>query len=384
VYLDHIGRRKTGAIMTLQTARETVGLAMLASLVFFARTDWFWLPIVAGVWLAIAERPYRRNVLVYGAVVVLLVAPYLAYNLLTQGSLMPISGKVKLYYLETFYPTLERYLTSEEWRGYVAAVANTFQFEPKGTGTALVALGGPGIALALQGIYCARAFSLGDRLLSISAVLHMVYMHLFYRELHPYTSYYFAPEVLWLVVTGASWLAYALTGEHKGQVQILAASRGLAAAVVALFCLAVAISFGHGYEPGLSSYWVQRVKLAEAIQRLVPEGERIGAFGPGCFAEFGDRTVIPLDGVVASNTYFETYVRTGTEIDYLAEREIRYLAIYLTGNPDELLAGASPRIGSWSLLGVVRLWENRHLPMRVVAARQTNTQGTGWYLIEFQ
>lgn len=116
--IDHVAKVvpaiQTGASPILSVA----GLALTASLCFFARTDLFWVALVTGGWLLRAAPGRSRIFLLYAGIVSILVLPYLASNYLNHASIMPISGRVKLHYLNTFYSNWDDYLSSEEWQGF--------------------------------------------------------------------------------------------------------------------------------------------------------------------------------------------------------------------------------------------------------------------------
>jgi hypothetical protein len=98
-------------------------------------------------------------------------------------------------------------------------------------------------------------------------------------------------------------------------------------------------------------------------------------------ASFSGRDIAPLDGIIGSNDYFQKYVKGGREFDYIRERRIDYVAIFLTEPPAVLLSHSeAPRLPDWSSLGVRRLWENRNIPV-AVAAKRTVAGAVGWYLL---
>lgn len=345
-----------------------VALALVAAALFFARTDWFWASVVSFAWI------WRRGGLraggTFALVTALCVAPYLATNLAYGGSLIPISGRVKLFYLSSFTPDLGAYLASDEWRGFVSAFADVFPFGHAGEWLAFPAL----LAAATYTILRRERLGAGLVAFGLIACLHVSFMQLFYRELRPYTGYYFALELVWIALLAA----FAL-GE-------LAAKRPrLALGLAAGLALGVMIFALRDDSAGdLERYWGTRLALADDIRRVAPAGERVAAFWPGAFSYFSGRDVIPLDGVIGSRAYFDSYVREGRELDFVRERRAAYLALHLPIPPEELRAQAEPPpIRSWADLGTLRLWQHRDVPWRTVAARTFTERGGGWYLIEF-
>lgn len=367
-----------------QRPRVTPGVAAalgaVATLCFLARTDLFWVVLAVGGWLLLWKRPSPATLIAFGLPVALLTVPYLAFNVTTQDGLMPLSGRVKLFYLHIVFPTLPDYLASEEWRGLFSAFGRLLPLP----GRVVMVLTVPLLALGFWAVWRGRprspataALPTAVSLLSWVVLGHLLFMHVAYRELRPYTSYYFAPELLWfsLVVAlqAGQWIGAARSGRWMRR-----------APALALLLLAVGVAavawVNRDWQP--RDYWTQRLALAEAIPQHVPPGARVGAFWPGVFAQFSERPIVPLDGIIGSQDYFESYVQHGCELSYLADESIPYLIIWLGAPPQEMLAAAEPPpITDWSDLGLLRLWQYRHVPMRVVEARLVNEAGAGWYLL---
>lgn len=358
-------------------------LAALSALLFLARTDLFWAAVIAFGWLLLRERRVSARVVLFAAVVVLLVLPYLLLNLWSEGALMPISGRVKLFYMHEFLTSLSAYLRSDEWTGPYRILDQSLglawlplpiwlRYAAAGAlllvcwGLVLFWRGHPRIPLSL-------------RLLALLTLCHLLFMHLAYAELRPYTAYYFAPTVLFVVLVLAAGSAL-VWDRVAASIRRPRGTFALSMAIGASLMLAAAALRHQGLAP--RAYWQQRLALAGDIQRQVPEDQKVAAFWPGLLAEFSGRQVVPLDGVIGSNRYFEDHVRTGREMDYLRRRGVRFLAIYLTRPPDALLSGVEPRLANWSQLGALRLWEAREHVLGVVSARPTHVDGRGWYLLE--
>ncbi len=62
-----------------------------------------------------------------------------------------------------------------------------------------------------------------------------------------------------------------------------------------------------------SPRWDTRLQLARDLKKL-PESAKIGAFWPGVFAYYSNRSVFPLDGIIGSQSYFESVVKHEQEI----------------------------------------------------------------------
>lgn len=375
--IDWISARPAAALRVWQAA----ALGALAALCFFARTDLFWIAAVVGAWLLLVHRAAWRSVAAYWGTVALLVAPYLLFNLTSQGSLMPISGRVKLFYLELFHPTLTSYVVSDEWRGLFDAFGTLLPLP----GVIVYPLALLLLATAVYLVWHLRnraVFPTGVQLFALVVIGHVGYLYLLYRELRPYSSYYFALELLWVTLVAAllaGWgvaLAQDKTARRRRALLTLTG-------VACVAALGVTAVTWQQLSTQAQDYWRMRVALARDIAEIVPQGERVGAFWPGALAHFSGRGVVPLDGIIGSNEYFEGYVRPGRELDYLAETAVSYLAIFLPYAPATYLAAPdAPPITQWSDLGLLRLWQWRDTPMRALAARTINDAGAGWYLLE--
>ena len=359
---------------------QTAGLGALAGLCFLARTDLFWVALFSGGWLLLRPRRSWKEIVAFGVTAALFVAPYVALNALTQGGLMPISGRVKLFYMQTFYPTLGSYLASEEWRGLFSAFAEVFPSPDR----LIFLLTYPLIGAGSWLVWRERDARPGLTLLTAVILSHVLFMQLVYRELRPYTNYYFAPEALWLGLTLATRTDQGSTPRGAADLNLRSRLQGYLPPLIAAACILIALFAWSQFKPQPLDYWVQRVNLAHDMQRIVPPDERVAAFWPGTLAHFSNRQVIPLDGIIGSQAYFETYVQPGRELDYLRDHNVRYLAIALYDAPEQILArDEAPGAPTWSTIGPQRLWERRQkLAVRVAIERPYSTSRGGWYLLE--
>lgn len=355
-----------------------IPLAITAVLCFFARTDLFAIVIVIGIWMALSggPRPIYPTLLLYFGVAAAAIIPYLTFNWVTQGSIMPISGAVKLHYMHSFYPTLADYVHSNEWVGYMAAFGRVLPLPDKPS----YALAYPVLFLAAYAVWRRRRVALfptSIRLLTLVAIIHILTMQLVYREIRSYTAYYFAIELLWLVLVAGLCAAQRVSTFNASSLRWAAA---VTTAVVATILLLLQWQV-NPVEP--QEFWVQRLNLSEDIRQIVPESQAVGAFWPGALAHFSDRTIVPLDGVAGSRAYFEAYVVPQRELAYLTDHQIRYLAIYLNEPLSSLLLSSTPpAVNEWSMLGQRRLWELRNTPMKVLSLRAIAGTDGGWYLLE--
>jgi len=362
---------------------RVVLLALLATLCFLARTDLFWVPLGVGIWLLLRRAVTLRTLGAYVAVVALLAGPYLSYNLIVHGGPLPISGQVKMFYSRTFFESTEQYLRSDEWTAMLHAFTDPFPVTRHlPIVITFMIFGG---ALMLSGFRAGENARRSElRLFGPIFLGHVLCMHLLYRVLEPRSAYYFAPELSWAVLVIASALI---------PCRIQAASRlrrglGFAAAGLGLY---VAASGWTARELEVDPYWFKRMTLAEDIGRKVPHDGRVGAFWPGLIAQFANRPVTPLDGVIGSRDYFENYVKQGRELEYILERERPFVAMLVPVMPDTLnperkwLPWFHQKTPHWTRIGGERILERRHeLSLSVLAARIVDGEVGGWFLMKVE
>ncbi len=324
--------------------RGGVLLGAVGAVVFFGRTDLLWLTPALGAWLWLRTGRRWVPLVATGATAAALVAPYLVWNLLDQGSVMPISGRVKLHVMREFLPTLEAWLDSEEWRGMVVLFGDTWlrglDLWVRAGATLALFLGAQAVAWSPWG---RRELGGEARALAAVTFVHVLYMHLLYGELRPYTHYYFAPELLCVTWLLASWVA--------------AAPWRPAAVALAAYVLVTSSASWGPMDLTASGEWRDRVKLAQRLPELVRDGDRVGAFWPGTFAAFSGLPVTPLDGVIGSNTYFEEAIKGGHEVEWALDHGVNLIISY--GSPKQLLGRKPPRPQWWSFVSQRRIWDQR-------------------------
>jgi hypothetical protein len=355
-WLGRQGQGRSGVTVAL-------ALGLVSAALFLTRTDLFWFPvIIAGV---MAMRRRWMDGAVFCCCLAVLVLPYLVYNYVSQGSVMPISGRVKLFYLATYFPTLQSYIFSDEWSGVFAAVAKLigleYGFKIAGINSkyailAVVPLAGILFALGVLTAYreYRRKGVTSFVVFTAGIVLHAAYMQFFYRELRMYTAYYFVPELIWIAtVVGKCWTA-SIERAAADDVPLSDGRRRIPAKIV-LGCTMAAIALAsiHVRTAAPAPFWTARLNVAEAIGREIertPEiAQRIGAFWPGALAYFSKAPIAPLDGIISSQSYFEKYVKTGKQLDYALEHGINNILVLLTSAEVEAIrSGKVPTHLVWS------------------------------------
>lgn len=367
---------------------QVIVLAVLGTLVFFARTDFFWLSLMAAIWLIFTYKDRLRSVLLYAGSSLLIILPYLISNNINHGHFMPISGRVKVYYLNTYYPSFRTYLSSNEWKGLLFTLRDVFELPNDLKILILLAFSFTVAGLIFAGKFRNSAhISASLKILTLAVIAHAAFMHIIYRELRPYSGYYFSGELVWAFLWVSSlldWL-FSISKEALSQPsrrsflsRVLPTLAGL---IIILFAVGLGSKFVTLHELKASKYSIERVNLARDIERLVPAGERVGAFWPGVFAQFSNRSIVPLDGIIGSEEYFNDYLQHGREMDYLSENSVKYVVVFIKKLPGGAFTDKAPNVFDWTVLGARKVWEYRHIS-KIIAARAWGTDQTGWYLIQ--
>ena len=377
------------------TGRSCVLLSLLATCCFLSRTDLFWVTPAVGIWLYRREGGFSSRLLWYLGFSALLVLPYMAFNLFTHDSLVPMSGRVKQFYLDAYFPTFDSYWRSDEWKGLFLAFTQYLPLLSSLPAKACAVFTVSCMTLLVGLVFWLRgraSFSKGLIVFTLVIVCHALFMQLVYRDLRPYTRYYFAPEVLWSVLVVSTMAADSCSKLRFRAATAKQTVRGVVFGTIACMMAAGSLSFAvcqWAYKRfPVKQYWTQRIELARDFSELVPRDSRVGAFWPGALAQFGERPVTPLDGIVGSNRYFQEYIRREREYQYMKKNGISHIAIFLSENPLVLFERPAPDMGRWSYAGVRKIWDMKEHFEEVVAFRGTSEHQSGaaigWYLLKFR
>lgn len=369
-------------------------LALFSSAAFFARTDWFVLPVVIFGWMILrGDRTILRGpggtrkdlptAVLFAASVALLVFPYLTYNLSVFGNIVPISGQVKKFYIGLLYPDPGSYISSEHWRGLFTAIRKCTplvrHFPFYLSVTVILSVYGYFQWFAWKGMTSSK-LSTAVKVFSVSVLVHDIVMLVYFRDLRPYTSYYFTPTFCWFVLMFCLWI------KERRDLRIAGRFKKTITLIVLLFALDAGLMVLSGLVRERSARWEQRVKIASDLSGLIAPDRRAAAFWPGCFGAISGIPITPLDGLMGSPEYFEKYLQKGEELSYMKDKDIRHLLIFLSDKPEALMSGGRPVINSYAQLGTLRLWEKREsLLLRTVAFYPVEKDThKGWYLIRIQ
>ena len=272
---------------------------------FLARTDALLFAPLASAFQA------RQALLRAAALSLLLVAPYLAFNLLTSGQLMPISGSVKMWWAGQDAYTLQD-IASRLVATAGSIGGRVFPLSDRGMWTMLFAVV-LAIPVAIETTRLgetARRFFLA---LFACSALHVVACVVLLGRVGG-TRWYFVPE----------YVAICL---FIGVVLGRAKPRLVAGGVAVLLLFQMVQSHWYITEPRHSVY-VARYGLAREIGRTLPSDAVIGAWNAGQLGYFAPQAVVNLDGLANDARYFN-FLRNGGDVrDYLKEEGVEYIADY--------------------------------------------------------
>ena len=293
----------SGFLMSLLLRNRATAPAVVG--LFAARTDALLFAPLASVF-----QP-RHALLRTAALSLLLVSPYLAFNLVASGQLMPISGSVKMWWAG------QDVLTVQDIAFRVVIVGReiahqVFPLRGLGVWTVLFAVG-LAIPVAIEATRLTdtvRRFFIA--LFALSA-LHVLACVVLLGRLGT-DSTYFVPE-------------YVVACLFLGVVLGKAKPRLVAASVAALLLFQMVQSHRYFAEPHPGLHRA-RYELALEIGRTLPPDAVIGSWNSGELGFFAPQTVVNLDGLVNDASYFN-FLRDGGDVrDYLEEQGVEYIADY--------------------------------------------------------
>ncbi len=342
--------------------RACLGLGTILGLIVLARTDVALALAPLGLVLVavgpgtLAARLRRAVWIALPAALLLL--PFVAWSWLTQGSPVPVSGLVKRWAAETYTPTRDLWLQTEQWRGLTRTVQLlAFPWtmpEPDGPGLVMPRLRIPIALVVLLGLRLlwsrrARENRLAVLLFATSlvgALGHALYLFFLYRSTGHWNYHYFFPIALLYTVVLA--IAAPLVAADLGLLlDRLLGGRlrpGLAALGAAL-CLPGVLWLLHrgrpDYEarlrelsrPAAQSFRKSRWDLADYMRMHYPPEEVFGSWWAGTLGYLSDRRVVNLDGVINSAEFFRRYLRTETVPRYIVEGPIAHLVDFFWRDP---------------------------------------------------
>ncbi len=252
-------------------------------------------PLGARLWRAV-----RKTLAVFWPAA-LLAAPYLAWNLLAFGHVMPISGALKTSHSELHF------LPGNVIPTYLGLIAVTFAaaaFELRRDGDRML-----GRTLLALGVGCA-----------LQALHAMVFM----------TWGVFTWHYALFVPIGAVAVAALARAALGG------APRSLARGAVAACAVGLAAAHAYALSRLTDTFTIAGREAGRWVTQSLPPDAVLGMKDSGAFTYFSERRVMNMDGVVNSYEYQETLCSGGLS-EFLAQHGVQYVAQHSV--PPDVAAG---------------------------------------------
>ncbi len=366
------------------TPRDFLLLGIAFGFGFLARIDEIFWIIIATIWLARpllagGVKPALKKITAYLIPQIIIVLPFLSYNLLTFQHLFPISGAVKRYQMVSWLATHGWSILSPDflwragttglaqvgqWLGYITAPFwalpiqlrlwnREFDEATIATQKTQIALGLGLLAVIIFGLFlwrqrlswqryvgAVRALPTAQPFGSLTPFLLFTFVHLvsyllfFYTQIGYADKWYFIPEYL------ATLLLVVVVIDRL----LLRSPRwlgGLTVSAISLTVVFFAVHFSNASSPLRSSYrsgTVTETKITATawLNEFLPPDARVGSWNAGLVGYLAQRPVIHLEGLVNNYEYLEQFLRPKALSAYLQRENITYLADY-EGGPDDIL-----------------------------------------------
>ncbi|MBW2731488.1 MAG: hypothetical protein JRH20_03790 [Deltaproteobacteria bacterium] len=367
-----------GSTLLLGRRKPALLFGLLMGLTVLARVDVLLLLLPLGLaialWPGASMAPRLSRTLWTAAGAGLVLAPYVAWNVIAHGALVPVSGLVKRWVVATYQPTHELFLRTEQWRG-LARTTDLLSWphglhEGQRISSILPALAYP--AAMLLFLFARLAWrrqrqrpqlmlALGGAMV-VGVACHTAYLYFIYRSCSHWNYHYFFPlALLWTLLFATA--APALIGDLArgvdrllGRFAVFCRAQGILALVLCLPLIASCWHLGgkaarkHAnyvhQHPG-ASFRLSRFQAAEVLRRDFPKDPVFGAWWAGTLGYFSDRRVVNLDGVINSRDYLERYLKTDKVPTYIEEGPITYLVDFFWRDPLAKGFRPSPRAFFW-------------------------------------
>ncbi len=341
--------------------RDCLVLGALVALTILARVDTALVLAPLGLTLLVWPSPARGarlgRLIWTGLPCLVLLLPYVLWNLATQGHLVPSSGLVKQWVTTHYTGTWQLFQSTEQWRGFtrtqmMLAWPRTIK-EPYLTEIlshlwlpgALLA----GAALRLAWSRAARRNRLAMILLgagTVGVAGHGAYMFLVYRCARYWDYHYFFPfAVLYTVLLATA--APLLLADAGRAVRFFVGERArpaifLAGAVLCGLALGYLLQKGGAAaevrlqqvsRPAPQSFRYCRYAAGRYIHDRLPRDAVVGSWWAGILGYFADRHVVNLDGVINSADFLHDQLKKETVPAYITKGPITHLADYFWNDP---------------------------------------------------
>lgn len=355
---------RQGRALLLGQRRPALLFGGLMGLTILSRVDVLLVLLPLGLaivlWPGASWRVRVRRTLLTAAGAATLLAPYVAWNLIAHGALVPVSGLVKRWVVETHQPTHELFLRTEQWRG-LARTTDLLSWPHElhkgqhlnAIATALLLPGALLLLLVARLSWRPKrrrpdvlpAFALA---MVVGVAGHTAYMYFVYRSCSHWNYHYFFPLALvWTLLLAG--VAPALINDLgrgidrlAGRFAPFARARSLLALLLCIPLVAVCWHLGgkaadkyfkHVDRDPHASFRLSRFQAAEIIARDYPKQAVFGAWWAGNLGYFSDRPVINLDGVINSRDFLERYIKKDKVHLYIERGPITHLVDFFWRDP---------------------------------------------------
>jgi len=214
---------------------------------------------------------------------------------LEYGHPLPISGRVKAYYMShNIY--------------YLLGLSLFFAFVI-------------GALLLFHFLARKRLSSFSKTLLSY---LEFSLSAVFYYLLTPtyaFGVWYYLPVVLVLILI-SGWIFSALLGSRHYMAKVLAG------ALVMLGALGILGGFFYYLNPSMNSIFQAQAEVTDWIKKNTPEDALLSAWSSGGIAYFSGRQTVNLDGLVNSADYFFNYRVKGKREEFMRKMSTDYVVVF--------------------------------------------------------
>ena len=325
-------------LLNLLTKIKTVDgwtLGLAASLVFLSRLDNVFVLLFLGLYcLTSSERPKIKDLLKAIGVCTLLLGSYLFYNYVEFGNVIPVSGRIK-----SNFPYAEGSLLGNKWGSLF------FGFN---------------LVYAVMLLFCKVDFRKLKLYFVLGALLQLVYNLYFQSQIG---QWYFVMQMLAVAFMASDIWELLFSKYTKQNFSTLKLIGGLVLvgglSGVAFLKASTNLSLGYnidGSHEAIKVVQADRIQsLAEDLKKILPPGSRVFTYDmPGKLAIYSDLEIVPADGLVADESYFDK-IKTLPFEEFLKENKIDYV----------LLPTRFEKDGTRTFIGIQAMQQNGQISYQI-------------------
>jgi len=274
--------------------KRALWTGVVIGLAFLSRLDSIFIlaPLALYAIAIVLKRRHREQLALVGGGLVIAV-PYIIYNYLTFGNIVPGSGLRKMSAGGT---------TSSAWMDFWDRIIWQLHAIIPWRGVDVFILIGV-LALTLIAVVIAfrrmlrRERQTADEMLAIccaGAIMHFAFVNFFMVEANVYWYHY----QLYILVATA--VAYLVNGRFEASEGTRTFWSRITPAAVTLYALALIALWGYRFRANVAvpTYNSDAQLLAEWVQRSTPPDARILMYDPGVFAYYSERNTICTNGLI--------------------------------------------------------------------------------------